>query len=107
MLAIICNPIELIIARMDKYETIKSTGAPLNHRLLMNLLYLASYLLNQQILTWKDLGKRKIYLLIPEEISNIPNQLKSRASIHDTCANIHKDLKVGLNHAKRNLKIIT
>ena len=71
----------LIIAIMDKFETIKSIGAPLNHCLLMNLPYLASYLLNQRILTCKDFGKRKIYLLIPEEISHKPNQLKSLASI--------------------------
>ena len=51
----------------------------------MNLLYLPSYLLNHQILTWKDLGKQKIYLLIQEEVLDKTKQLKSRASIGDIC----------------------
>ena len=46
------------MAKIDKFETIKSAGAPLNHLLSMTLLHLASNLLNHQILPWKDIGKK-------------------------------------------------
>ena len=63
VLPITYNANELIIAKMDTFETIKSTDidASLNRRLSMNLLYLASYLSNHQILPWIDLGIKEKY----------------------------------------------
>ena len=100
VLLITYNPIELIIAKMDKFETTKSIRAALNHRLSMNLLYLTSNLLNHQILTWKAINTRKNI--------NKTKRLKLRSSTHDICVNIDgkysQTFKVELNHVK-NLKL--